>query len=217
MATINKIILIGIIILVAFIGYWLTLPKTITIPEQLQGVLRPFDKPLVEFSLINQENKSFKLNNLKGKWSLVFFGYTNCPDICPTAMQDLTMIVKRLQAQHPDLMKTTQIVFVSVDPARDTPEHLKEYVAYFNQNFIALTGDKEQIDPFTRQLGAGYFIQPADNSGTYEVAHSGSFFLVTPDAGLHAQFQQPHKVDTIISQYVLIRQLSEAKKSLFSF
>lgn len=95
-----------------------------------------------------------------------------------------------------------------MDPKRDTAKHLEEYVSYFNKDFIALTGSKEQIDPFTRQMGAGYFIEPVTNeAGDYVVAHTGSFFLVGPKGKMLAQFPQPHDTQTIVLQYYQIRQL----------
>jgi len=216
--TISRVIFLSVIVIVAFAGYWITSPKRVVVPDQLQGILSPVEKMLSDFNLIDQYEKPFTLERLKNKWSFVFFGYTHCPDICPTSMQDLKVVIKQLKEKYPDLHKNTQVVFVSVDPKRDTAKLLGEYVSYFNKDFIALTGVKKQIDNFTFQVGAGYFIEPPTNeAGDYPVAHTGSFFLVGPKGDVHAQFPQPHDTDKIVSQYNMIRKLSNSKQSILSF
>ncbi len=216
MKTANRVIVLSVIIIIAFVGYWITSPERIVIPDSLRGIILPKVKLLADFKLIDQYDKPFSLEHLKDKWSFVFFGYTHCPDICPTSMQDLVFIVKQLKEKYPNLYQTTQVIFVSVDPKRDTVEHLAKYVAYFNKDFIALTGSKEQIDMFTRQMGAGYFIEPVPNQAKdYLVAHTGSFFLVGSKGQVRAQFPQPHDTQTIISQYNQIRQLLNSNKSIF--
>jgi len=113
-------------------------------------------------------------------------------------------MVKKLDAYaNADL----QVVFVSVDPKRDQPEKLAEYLNYFNPNFIGLGGNKESIDKFTRQFAAGYMLEDKQADGNYLVSHTSSIFLVDPDAKLIATFSPPHQLDTLISQYQLIKDL----------
>jgi protein SCO1/2 len=195
------------IILVAIAGFWIKSHEKLVIPTELKGVLYPKTKSYSPFNLLNQHKKPFTLDNLKDKWSFVFFGYTHCPDICPTSMQDLKILLKKLKENHASLSQNTQVIFVSVDPKRDTPEHLLKYVSYFNKDFIALTGSKKEIDKFTLQTGGGYYIEPTQNTENYQVNHTASFFLIDPKMQVRAKFSQPHIIENLVSQYVMIRNL----------
>jgi len=126
------------------------------------------------------------------------------PDICPTTLTTLAQMVKKLDANaNADL----QVIFVSVDPARDQPEKMAKYLNYFNPNFIGLSADKETIDKFTRQFAAGYMLEDKKDDGSYLVAHTSSIFLIDPEARLIASFSPPHQLDTLVSQYRLIKEI----------
>lgn len=201
-------IAIGLIV-VASVGmavYLAKSPSHRAIPPELQAVLRPAPKALHEFNLAGHDGQRFTLDRLKNKWSMLFFGYTYCPDICPTALAVLSALFQRLE-QHPGVIPDTQVVFVSVDPQRDRPERLAEYIAYFDERFVAATGEVAEIDGLVRQIGAGYQIEPEDSSGNYLVSHTGSIFLVDPQARLVGAFSFPHKPESIASQYLRIRGL----------
>ena len=111
-------------LLLAAVFFWM-LPDKKTVPPELQSVLRPEPKPLQAFSLTDQYQQPVNLELLQGKWSLVFFGYTYCPDICPTTLSTLTRVVKKLQ-NDPQSPANIQVIFVSVDPQRDTRRLLKD-------------------------------------------------------------------------------------------
>lgn len=136
------------------------------------------------FTLIDGNKQSFTEQHFIDKWSLVFVGYTFCPDICPTTLSDLAQIYPELIA----VSDKTQVVFVSADPARDTPERLKTYTEYFNPNFIPVTADHEQLMPAVQQLGLIYGIFDREASN-YLVDHSASIALVNPKGQLHASFR----------------------------
>jgi len=201
-------ILIGLILVVSFgiAAYLGTSPPRNTIPPELQGVLRPEPKALQDFGLVGSNGQPFTLERLEGKWTMLFFGYTYCPDICPTALAMLSAVFRQLEP-HPEVLGNTQVVFISVDPRRDTPERLAEYVAYFDERFTAATGASEEVDNLVRQVGAGYQTEPADSSGNYLVSHTGSVFLVDPGANLVGAFSFPHQAATILGQYLKIREL----------
>jgi protein SCO1/2 len=204
----RKTILLVLIFLVTPLGLWNAyqlFSHKANYPE-LQGVLWPEPKPLAEFALIDQRKQPFNLERLKGKWTFVFFGYTYCPDICPTAMATLKTVFEHLQPK-PEVMSETQVVFVSVDPPRDTPEQLSDYLKYFNEEFIGATGTADEIEEFARQMGAGYLQQPATTEGGYQISHTGTFFLIDPQARFYARFSQPHIPKTIVSQYLKIRSI----------
>ncbi|MGB0894139.1 MAG: SCO family protein [Parashewanella sp.] len=133
----------------------------------------PVKKPLVKFKLTDQNGKVFDNSRLKGKWTLFFAGYTSCPDICPTAMSKLSAAYPKLRTQAP-----FQIVFISVDPKRDTLNKLKDYTAFFNKDFIAVTGEHKALLPITRNLGMAYTM--IGDGPNYLVDHSASMTLVSP-------------------------------------
>ncbi|MFD1007854.1 MULTISPECIES: SCO family protein [Oceanisphaera] len=147
-------------------------------------VVYPEPRELAAFTLTDGEEQPFTQQNLQGHWSLVFVGYTFCPDICPTTLADLSRIYPELTA----ISDKTQVIFVSADPARDTPERLKAYTHYFNPNFITVTAEHDELMPAVQQLGLiyGIFDRDADN---YLVDHSASVALVNPKGQLHASFR----------------------------
>jgi protein SCO1 len=181
-------------------------PATTTIPDELMGVLRPGPKQVQQFNLTDHSNKPFKLERLKNKWTFIFFGYTFCPDICPTTMSALTATMSQLK-NNPDVAKDVQVVFVSVDPQRDTIEKLASYMGYFNKEFTGVTGSRKELDALVSQAGAGYAIEPETAPGEYLVSHTSSIFLINPDGELVASFSQPHYPATIAEQFVQIREL----------
>jgi protein SCO1/2 len=189
-------------LLLAAVVLWMLPNKTI--PPELQGVLRPVPKPLQAFELVDQHEQPFKLERLNGKWSFVFFGYTYCPDICPTTLATLTAAVKQLKSD-PQGLANIQVVFVSVDPQRDTPDLIEAYLKYFNETFLGVTGLQQDIDALIRQFGAAYAREPEAMPGEYLLSHTSSIFLVDPHARLLAAFSPPHYPDTIVDQFRQIR------------
>lgn len=175
------------------------------VPQALQGVLRPEPRLLKPFDLLNQNGQLINEQMFKDKWTFVFLGYTSCPDICPVTLHVLNAVMGMLEKENAEALSDTQVVFVSVDPERDTVESLSDYVTFFNKDFIGLTGDKENIDNFSKQLGAGYMIGQETSPGEYLVAHTSAIFLVAPDTAMVAAFSQPHNPGTIVSLYKKVR------------
>lgn len=192
-------------LLLAAVFFWM-LPPDKTVPPELQSVLRPEPKPLQAFSLTDQYQQAVNLEHLQGQWSFIFFGYTYCPDICPTTLSTLTRMVRKLQ-NDPQNPENIQVVFVSVDPQRDTPEVVEGYLKYFNEAFVGITGEQQDIDSLARQFGAGYMKEPDTTPGQYLVSHTSSIFLVDPQGRLLASFSPPHDPNTIIDQFQQIRTL----------
>jgi protein SCO1/2 len=191
-------------LLLVVVFFWM-LPDR-TVPPELQGVLRPAPVPLQAFEASDQHGQPYDLERLQGTWSFVFFGYTSCPDICPTTLSTLSGVIRRLQADPPGLAEI-QVVFVTVDPARDTPEVIEKYLNYFNESFQGVTGTQGAIDSLARQFGAGYMHEPETDAGQYLVSHTSSIFLVDPHARLVAAFSPPHDPDTIAGPFRQIRSL----------
>ena len=199
----GTLILFGLFLLVMLVTYLLVKPPPP--PPELEGVLRPEFKLLQPFKLKDHNGDVFDQERLKGKWTFVFFGYTSCPDICPTTLHVLNAVHGLLEDETGDVPDDMQVVFISVDPARDTTEMLANYVPYFNSAFIGATADKKRIDKLTKQFGAGYILEPETSPGQYLVTHTSAIFLVDPFGRLIATFSQPHYPSTITSLYQKIQ------------
>jgi len=199
----GTIFLFGLFVLVMLVTF--ALVKSPPPPAELEGVLRPEFRPLQPFRLTDHNNELFDESDLEGKWSFVFFGYASCPDICPTTLAALNQVQDLLEKKAATTAVDMQVLFVSVDPARDTPEILGPYVKHFDERFVGATADKEQIDKLTQQFGAGYIFEPETAPGQYLVAHSSVIFLTDPLGRLVAGFSQPHYPETIVRLYEQIR------------
>ena len=140
-----------------------------------------------EFELLDHKGKSFSRAQLLGRWTLVFFGFTHCPDICPTTMVELADLKSQLANTEAE---ATQVVMVSVDPARDTPERLSEYVPYFHPEFLGVTGDFTAILSFAQRLNAP-FRKLSEPDGDYQMEHSANVVLMNPRGDYHGFFRAP--------------------------
>ena len=146
-------------------------------------------RALPDFSLIDQEGRGFGPGRLQGRWSLVFFGYTNCPDFCPATLATLAAMEKRLRSEHAAVRP--QVIFVSVDAKRDTPAQLAKYVPYFDPEFIGVTApDQKTIEAFAARLGVAVSLTPQPDGG-YTVDHSAAIFVVDPGGKLVAVLTGP--------------------------
>ncbi len=149
-------------------------------------------RAIADFELIDQRNRAFDRQALAGHWSLVFAGFTNCPDICPTTLTLFATLSKRLRRD--DL----QLVFVSVDPERDTPERIAGYLAYFDPELVGATGTGAQLENFTGQLGLAFVRNPGAG-GEYTMDHSTALVLIDPKVRVAAYFQPPHDPDALVA------------------
>ena len=196
--------------LLLMLANWLLISPPVP-PAELAGVLRPEYRLLEPFTLTDQHQQSFDDKRLRGKWSMIFFGYLSCPDVCPMTLHELNSFSQLLADKAGLNQEELQVVFVSVDPARDSPSQLGEYVAHFNRDFIATTGQKTEIDRFAQQFGAGYVIEEETAPGQYLGAHTSAIFLVDPLGRSVAIFSQPHYASTLLSQYLgITRYFSDA-------
>jgi len=159
------------------------------------GTFLPLRQALPDFSLIDQQGRTFGSANLRGHWSFLFFGYTNCPDLCPTTLTTLAAMQKGLRAAKAPVLP--QVIFVSVDAKRDTPAQLAKYVPYFDPEFIGLTAaDQPSIDAVAKKLGISVIIRPAPD-GNYTVDHSGAILVVDPGGRLTAVLSGPFGVEAL--------------------
>ena len=147
------------------------------------------------FSLIDQNGKPFTDADLKGKWQLVFFGYTHCPDVCPTALNDLSLALDQLG----DKKSEVGIVFISVDPERDTPDILKSYVESFGGPIVALTGTPDQIKQAAQDYKVYYAKHPRADGG-YDMDHSALIYVMDPQGRFTATFTPDDSEETIVKR-----------------
>jgi len=155
-------------------------------------------RPLPAFTLVDETGSAFGKERLEGRWSVLFFGFTSCPDICPTTLATLGSFGKSL-GDLPEIERP-QVVFVSVDPQRDTPDRVGAYVKFFSPEFKGITGSADDIAAFTDALHVPYAITPLAD-GTYTVDHSSALFLVGPDASLRAVFSAPHDPSKLAADF----------------
>ena len=135
-------------------------------PEKLSEIIR-------KVNLIDHNGQAFKSTTLKNKPSLLFFGFTNCPEICPTTLADLSQITKEVTSNDDSI----NIIFVTLDPKRDNKEHLRDYIQYFDGNIIGVTGNKIEIKEFADNWGVFYETVKTKNSN-YTLNHTATVFMI---------------------------------------
>jgi protein SCO1/2 len=171
--------------------------------ELATGAMLSPSRQLPDFSLIDSHGRSFGAANLHGHWSFMFFGYTNCPDYCPTTLTTLAALRRRLRAENATVLP--QVIFVSVDAKRDTPAQLAKYVPYFDADFIGLTAaDQPAIERVAQQMGVGVIIQSAREDGNYSVDHSAEIFVFDPSGKLAAVLTGPFTVEALHGDFARI-------------
>jgi protein SCO1/2 len=180
-------------------------------PQLNHATLLPSAKPLLDFTLVDQNHQPFTQASFLDHWTFAFFGYTHCPDVCPTALTMLVQLRRKLEASMPP-DKLPAVVFFSVDPERDTPEQLAKFVPYFHPEFLGVTGDIEQIMTLTRQIGILHARAENASDDNYLVDHSAAIVLFDPAGKFHAVFGVPHDPDLIATDFLAIRQYYEATR-----
>lgn len=183
----HPFLVIIVIALAAALGFWFSQRHfdgdgTDAQAPQLQTVaLFPSPLPLQPFELKSVDDKRITPNDFKGRWALVFFGFTHCPDICPTTLARLAEAAK-LWDKELDAAQRPAVLFVSVDPERDSGTRTTEYATYFDKAFLGGTNDDAKLQPMARGMGMVYAKEPLNTGieGDYEVQHSASIVLIDP-------------------------------------
>ncbi len=204
--TVAGILLFIAVILLSFVNR-IQQPRVMSSTEMQINGLYVFDTPRDPgaFTLIDHKGESFTKESLKGQWTLLFFGFTHCPDICPTTLSFLAKLKQELATTE---AADTQVVMVTVDPARDTPEVLAAYIPYFDPEFTGVTGDFIKILSFARSFNAPFRkVTAAD--GTYELDHSANVVLVNPRGDYHGFFKAPLDLAKVKVTYRSARYLWE--------
>jgi protein SCO1 len=210
-----SVMLTAVVLAALLAGVWLAATyrengsRAILLPDQVM-TLFPAPKPLAAFAFKDHEDRVFDLSRLRGKWSFLFFGYTHCPDICPTTLATLARAHENI-AKSAAGAKDVQFVFISVDPNRDTAGKLGQYVTYFDTAFLGVTGDDAQLGNLAAQLGAAYQLAITPGMENYPVYHTTAVFLVDPRARYHAVFAPPLDAEGISRRFEVLRELEGPK------
>lgn len=172
---------------------------------KVDGVFLSQTREINDFNLKDHHGNAFTRENLKGHWTMMFFGFTNCGMVCPTTMAALNEMYRTLQEQLPD-NKLPQVVMVSVDPDRDSQERMSDYVKTFNPHFIGARAEIEETVALEKQLHIAAAKMVADGEGKdhYTITHSAEILLFNPDAQLQAYLSYPHKPKQMVQDYKLI-------------
>lgn len=181
------------------------LANTVLLPEDFLQV--------PGFSLLDGDGNEITEAVFEDTWSLVFFGFTHCPDVCPITLSVMNSVVHTLAKQN--TIDPMQVVFVTVDPHRDTPDIVGSYVDYFNPAFIGITGSQGDIQAFTSSMGiVAAFTANDDDPENYSVDHTASMLMIDPHGRVRAKFNAPHEAETIVADYtVLLNALDEAPQN----
>ena len=172
------------------LGTWLVLAAHKAPPLEIHGYVLTTPRDLPADDLVDEHGEPFRLHDFVGHWSFLYFGYTYCPDVCPLTLVELTKV--KLQLAADGFAEPSAYYFVSVDPRRDTPARLREYVAYFDQELRGLTGSAAALAALARATDTVFDV-PDDSAGdNYLVSHSSTVVLLDPNGRVHAVFAPPH-------------------------
>jgi protein SCO1/2 len=202
----QKIIIAVAIVFAIVAGAYVSLVVAPSLSSKEPEFVRLYPQPreLAEVALTDQNGKDFTKQQLEGKWTLAFVGYTYCPDVCPTTLAELKSIYPDLKAIKTD--NPLQILFLSVDPNRDKTERLKEYIDFFNPEFIAASAKHKILFPLVRSMGMLYSLSDPADDPDYLVSHSASVVVINPQAQVIGRFQptaEPGQVAISDGQQIL--------------
>ena len=179
------------------IGFWLASFDIVNPTPGFQGSLLNPPRHIAVPTLIKDDGSPFTMADISGHWSLMFFGYTHCPDVCPVALRALAEAKKSADEYLPG-REFPRVIFVSVDPERDTSALLHDYVRYFDPNFTGVSGDEKMIQALALQMSVVYMKVAGDSANDYLVNHSSAILLLNPDGELVAFLQPPHTSKSIL-------------------
>jgi len=202
--------MVTLVILATGAGFYISLKQSqnqLVQNNETRGLFWPNPKQIKNFSAKDHNGNAFELSNISGKWSFIFFGYTNCPDICPITMSVMANVYQHLVSYYENI----QIIFVTVDPERDTTEKLSSYISFFDQDFVGLSGEPAIENSLTRQIGIPYYYNKKKENNNYLVDHSASIFVIDPKTRLIAKLSPPHQPEKIIEQFKKIKRFIDAK------
>jgi len=197
----RKYFIIAVAIIAIVTGIWMTSRVLSPPPLPQTATLLPAATDLAEFSLLDQDGVTFTRSRLEGRWNLVFFGFTHCPDVCPLTLRVLAKARQQMLDAGQD--ELPRIVLISVDPERDTPEVIGQYVSNFGEDAIGVTGELSELRKLTDGLGI-FFEKSGSDGDNYSVDHSAVVIVVDPDGRFHSLFGAPHQADNFARDLPII-------------
>ncbi len=202
MGSLRKILAIGLVI-TAFAGGAIFMVLAFQGPRGMpqHATILPQPAPIPQFSLLDQNGAEFNNESLNDQWSLLFFGFTHCPDICPATLTQLALARSRVLDQGASTFPN--ILLISVDPERDTPAVMAEYIGHFGDGMTGVTGSLDELRKLTSALGI-YFEKSIAENGDYSVDHSAVVVVINKNAEFHALFSAPHNTDHFVEDIPLI-------------
>lgn len=171
--------------------------------QQTDATLLVKPKPMVAFTAEDDTGQRFSEKQFRGHWTLWFFGFTHCPDLCPTTMTELHKFYELLRHEHPEDLP--QVVLMTIDPERDDLARLHQYVRHFNEAFVGLRASPKTLHQLTNALGLVYLKTPHTQQASYAIDHSGSILLVDPKGRLRGYFSMPHNAAKMVHDYQMIK------------
>lgn len=203
--TISIIMLFIAILLMTVIYFGIIKPKQTMNTVNVEGVYLKTPQLIKDFHLTDNNGKDFTQANLKGRWTLLFFGFTNCGMVCPTTMAAFNGMYKTLKTELPE-NQLPQVVMVSVDPMRDTQKRMNEYVTSFNTEFKGLRGTDAETASITGQLhiAAAKLVVDGQPKDQYSINHTAEILVVNPKGELQALLSYPHTAEQLVKDYKLL-------------
>jgi len=199
----RKYFIIAVAIIATVTGIWMSSRVLNPPPLPQTATMLPAPTDIADFSLLDQDGVAFTQSSFAGRWNLVFFGFTHCPDVCPLTLQILAQARQQLLDDGHD--ELPRIVLVSVDPERDTPALIGKYVANFGDDIIGVSGELSELRKLTGGLGIYFEKSAADgDSDNYSVDHSAVVIVVDPDGRFHSLFGSPHKAENFVYDLPII-------------
>lgn len=197
-------LIVGLILVIGLAGlyqFWQKQP----LPKAEEALILPEPRVLAPFSLTDTHDKTFTERDLRGEWNIFFFGYTHCPDICPATLRLMQQAWDILDKQKKT--ESLRFIFVTVDPARDTPAQLNKYISYFNPQFVGLTGSEQQITKLGEQFGI-FYIKATEGraANDYLIEHTGAVMFVDPEGRYFANLSPPFTAEVLANDIIVAQQ-----------
>jgi len=188
--------------LVVLIGVVMAITLIVPSKENFRGTLYDPALPAPEIELALGDGSNFKLSERRGDIVLLFFGYTSCPDVCPTTLSEL----RKIRTELGEDAEKVQVVYITVDPDRDTPEKVQEYVSIFDPSFIGLSGSLDELEPVWKDYGVFRQIEENVSESGYLVTHSARVYLIDQDSNLRLSYAFGTPTDDILHDVKLVLQ-----------
>lgn len=192
--------LIGIAALVLGVGVWVGWTATFlgsSPAPKANGIVFDDPRPIGGFQLTDHKGRVFDAERLRNYWSLIYFGFTHCPDLCPMTLAQFVQLDEEVGLES---VPPIQYIFVSVDPDRDSPDQLGPYVEFFSPELTGVTGNEVELNNLASQLAVGFKVH-SDAGDNYPVDHSNAILLINPAGEFQAVFTAPHTAEQLAADF----------------